>query len=166
MAAHPVVKGRFAGRWLLLASLLLALVGALARTPAAHAAFSSCRADPIFILSDGTILDVQVGIATSVSNVDEIHYVVHGPKGVKLIAALATPTLGFDGLETVTYVADQAANKYVTDTLVRTAVSNVETTSYTTFAGNGLLSLNLRLSLQYHEIEGWAGQHLVAYLTK
>src|SRR5690349_10364987 len=57
--------------WLLLAALAVAAVFSLAHAPAAQAAFSSCRADPLFLLSDGTILDVQVGISTDVKNVDE-----------------------------------------------------------------------------------------------
>jgi hypothetical protein len=48
----------------------------------AQAAFHSCRSGLVFVLSDGTIIDVQVEIGTSVKNVDEIHYVVHGPRGV------------------------------------------------------------------------------------
>ncbi len=153
-------------RPLLVAGFLLALVLGAAHAPAVQAAFAGCRSDPVFVLSDGTILDVSVAIGTSVNNVDEIHYTVHGPKGVKLIAAISTPTLGFEGLETVTYIADGAPNQYVTDTIVHTSVSNVSTTAYTIFAGNGLLQLKLRLSAQYHAIEGWAGQHMVAYLSK
>ena len=153
--------------WLLLAALALAAVFGLAHAPAAQAAFSSCRADPLFLLSDGTILDVQVGISTDVKNVDEIHYVVHGPKGVKLVTALATPTLGFEGLETVTYIDDGASNKYSTDTVVYTAGGTVATSSYTTFAGLNLNLLSLKLlSAQYKVIQGWSGQHLVAYLSK
>ncbi len=166
MTTSPAALRRPFGRSLLVGSLLLALLFAVARTPVAQAAFSSCRADPVFVLSDGTIIDVQVDIGTDVKNVDEIHYVVHGPRGVKLIAAISTPTLGFEGLETVTYVADQAANQFVTDTVVETSVPSVRATSYTTFAGNSLLQLRLQLSAQYRAIEGWAGQHLIANLSK
>lgn len=165
MRPYPALPRLLGRRWLF-AGLLLALLFAAVSAPAAQAAFSSCRADPVFILSDGTILDVQVGIGTSVTNVDEIHYVVRGPRGTKLIAAIATPTLGFTGLETITYIADQAPNQFVTETLVRTAVPNVRATSYTTFAGNSLLQLKLRLSAQYQVIEGWAGQTLIATLSK
>lgn len=160
----PRLAARSAGRFALALSLVLALLLALA--PTAQAAFSSCRGDPVFILSDGTVLDVQVEIGTSVTNVREIHYVVHGPRGVRLIASIATPTIGFQGLETVSYVADAAPNQYVTDTIVHTAVNNVRATSYTTFAGNTLLQLRLGLTAQYRVIEGWAGQHLIATLSK
>jgi hypothetical protein len=157
---------RLALRWLLLASLVTALLLAVLHAPAAQAAFSSCRSDPLFILSDGTILDVSVAIGTDVSNVEEIHYVVHGPRGVKLVTAISTPTLGFEGLETVTYIADQDAREYSTDTIVHAEVSNVTATAYTIFAGNNLGILSLKLAAQYHAINGWAGQHLIAYLSK
>jgi hypothetical protein len=166
MATRHLSSFRFSPRGLLLAALALALAWALAGVPAAQAAFSSCRSDPIFVLSDGTILDVSVAIGTDVKSVDEIHYVVHGPRGVKLVTALATPTLGFEGLETVSYVDDLAARQYATDTVVYTALDNVSATAYTVFAGNNLGLLQLRLTAQYHAIEGWAGQHLVAYLSK
>ena len=158
-------------RWrpLLLAGILIAALVGLAGAPAAQAALRGCRADPVFVLSDGTILDVQVSIETDVSNVTSIHYVVHGPVGTRLVTFVSTPTLGFQGKETVGYVADQAPNRYVTDTLVTTADDNVGATSYTTFVGLTLsqaLQLRLNPTLQYKVISGMAGDHLVAYLRK
>ena len=147
---------------------MIALVG-LAGAPAAQAAMRGCRADPVFVLSDGTILDVQVSIETDVSNVTGIHYVVHGPVGTRLVSSISTPTLGFTGKETVAYVADQAPNRYMTDTLVTTTQDNVGATSYTTFAGltlSQILQLRLNSTLQYKVIYGMAGDHLIAYLRK
>jgi hypothetical protein len=169
---HTAVRHLPSTRHLLIVSLLLALLAALLLLPAqaAQAALRGCRADPVFVLSDGTILDVQVSIGTDVSNVDGIHYVVHGPRGTRLVTSISTPTLGFKGLETVRYVADRAPNQYVTDTLVTTREANVSASSYTIFAGNNLTLaqiLRLRLlNLQYHVIEGQAGEHLIAYLQK
>lgn len=148
---------------LLLGALAVGLFG-LARADVVQAAIAGCRADPVFIMSDGTILDVQVDIATDVANVDVIQYIVHGPRNVSLVAAQSTPTIGFEGLEVVRYVADQPRGQFVTDTLVVTSVSNVRATSYSTFAGSNLWRLSL--SAQLRVIEGWAGQHLVATLNK
>ncbi|MEP7356307.1 MAG: hypothetical protein ABI847_03650 [Anaerolineales bacterium] len=153
-------------RSLLIASLLLAALFGISRAPTAQASLGGCRADPVFVLSDGTILDVSVDIGTSVSNVTEISYVVHGPKGVVLVASLSTPTLGFKGLERVSYVGDGAANQYITDTLVQTSVKSVSATAKTVFAGNGLLALQLSLSAQYRAVQGLAGQHLISILNK
>jgi hypothetical protein len=147
-------------------SLIAAFLLAILRAPTADAALSGCRADPVFLLSDTTVLDVQVAIDTSVRNVDLIQYVVRGPRGVSLVAAISTPTIGFQGLEKVVYVADQEPNTYVTDTLVHTSNSGVETTSYTTFAANRLSVLQLRLTAQYRVVEGYSGQHLIATLRK
>ena len=150
-------------RSLLISALLLAV---LFGAPTASASLGGCRADPVFTLSDGTVLDLTAVIGTDVGNITEISYVVHGPKGTWLILALSTPTIGFKGKEHVTYVADAAPKQYITDTLIQTSISNVSATSQTTFVGNGLLSLQLSLTAQYTTVEGWAGQHLISTLHK
>jgi hypothetical protein len=154
--------------FLLLRSLLLSgiLLAMLFGAPRASASLGGCRADPVFTLSDGTILDLTAVIDTDVANITEINYVVHGPKGVGLVLALSTPTIGFKGKEHVTYVADAPAKVYITDTLVRTSVKNVSISSQTIFAANGLLSLQLSLTAQYKTVQGWDGQHLISTLHK
>ncbi|MFO7170460.1 MAG: hypothetical protein DIU80_020725 [Chloroflexota bacterium] len=134
-------------------------------TPTAEAAVKGCRTDPIVILSDGTILDIQAAIDTSVSNVREIHYIVHGPPGVKLVAAISTPTLGFRGKETFTYYADAQPYQYVTDVVVHTTGERVSVTSYTTFLKVTLLRGPL-LSLQYKPVHGYSGETLRTVLTR
>lgn len=158
---HPRLK-----RALILVSVLFVVMMSASQAPVANAALIACRADPVFTLSDGTILDLSVDIGTAVANVREIHYVVHGPRGVGLLIALRTPTLGFAGKETVTYYGDALPNQYITDTLVRTTTTNVSVTSYTTFVGNRLGSSLALLSLQYEPIRGFNDQNLIATLTK
>src|SRR5689334_7632345 len=85
-----------------------------------EAAVGGCRADPVVMLSDGTVLDITADIGTSVSNVQEIHYVVHGPHNTALVAAISTPTLGFRGKETFIYYADTVPKQYISETLVQT----------------------------------------------
>jgi hypothetical protein len=66
-------------------------------------------------------------------------------------------------------VADQAPNRYVTDTLVTTDEDNVGASSYTTFVGltlSQILQLRLNSTLQYKVIYGMAGDHLIAQLRK
>ena len=133
--------------------------------PALEAAAGGCRSDPIVILSDGTILDISADIGTAVSNVREIHYVVHGPGGVKLVSAISTPTLGFSGKETFTYYADAAPNQYITETLVQTTYDQIRVTAHTTFANVGI-SLSAPLTLQYKPINGFNNQILRMLLER
>src|SRR5215212_8296117 len=69
--------------------LLIGLASSEPIISTSEAAVGGCRSDPIVILSDGTILDVSADIGTDVSNVREIHYVVHGPRGVKLVSVIS-----------------------------------------------------------------------------
>ena len=130
-----------------------------------EAAVGGCRSDPIVILSDGTILDVSADISTDVSNVREIHYVVHGPRGVNLVSAISTPTLGFQGKETFTYYADAVPNQYITETLVQTTYDQVSVTAHTTFV-NVTIRLSDLLTLQYKPIYGFNNQILRAFLKR
>jgi hypothetical protein len=127
--------------------------------PTAAAIFKGCRSDPIVVLSDGTILDVQAEIGTSIGSVREIHYTVHGPPGVQLIAAIRTPMLGFEGKETFTYIADASPREYVTETLVRTDESPVRVTSHTTFVNATLLG-EISVNLFYTPVKGFDDQIL------
>lgn len=130
-----------------------------------EAAVGGCRADPIVILSDGTILDITADIDTSVSNVREIHYVVHGPRNAALVAAISTPTLGFRGKETFTYYADAALKQYITETLVQTTDDRVSITAHTTFAKT-TIGWSALLTLQYKPINGFNNQILRALLER
>lgn len=142
---------------------LLIAVGPFSAT--AEAAIAGCRSDPVVVLSDGTILDLSVAIETNVANVTEIHYAIHGPVGVGLVAAISTPTLGFAGRETFTYFADAQPGQYITEALVRTTYNSVGVTAYTTFANAKLLSSNL-LSLQYRPVSGFNDQLLRVLLQR
>lgn len=159
------IQEYLAKRTLSLLSLLLLLAVSASPARTAEAALGGCRTDPVFILSDGTVLDVSVDINTDVSNVTNIRYEVHGPKGISLITFISTPTLGFAGKELVTYYADARPNHYWTDSWVETGPSNVGVTAYTTFAGLSLWQ-RIALSAQYQTISGFNAQHLIAYLTK
>jgi hypothetical protein len=151
---------------LMLAFLLLVGLGASGPlAPTAEAALSGCHSDPLIVLSDGTILDVTVAINTTVSNVTEIQYVVHGPSTVKLVSAISTPTLGFAGKETFTYYADAQPNQYITETLVRTISDPIAVTAYTTFS-KLTLGYGPLLTLQYKPITGVNAQILRAVLTR
>jgi hypothetical protein len=152
---------RFRTRQLLMLPgiLLIGLFVSSLLAPTAEAAFKGCRSDPIVILSDGTILDVQAEIGTNVGNVREIHYTVHGPPGVSLVAAIRTPLIGFRGKETFSYYDDASPGQYITETLVRTANSPVSVTSHTTFAKATLL-FDTSVTLAYRPVTGLNDQIL------
>lgn len=127
--------------------------------PTAEAAFKGCRSDPVVILSDGTILDIQAEIATNIQNVREIHYTVHGPPGVRLVSAIRTPLIGFSGKETFSYYDDASPGEYVTETIVRTVTSPVAVTSHTTFA-KAVLLFDTSVTLMYQPVTGFNDQVL------
>jgi hypothetical protein len=152
----------------LLTTIALLCVGLVASTilsPTAEAVLAGCRADPVVVLSDGTILDVSVAIYTDVSNVREIQYTVHGPSTARLVRVISTPTIGFAGKEKFTYYPDARPGEYITETLVQTSFDGVGVTAYTTFS-NISVGYKSPLSLQYEPITGFNGQILRTVLRR
>ena len=143
---------------IVLSILLTGLALTPVLVPVAEAAFDGCRSDPVIYLSDGTALDLSADIGTDVSNVTAIAYSVHVPRGLRMLAYAATPTLGFQGKETFVLLNDAPAGQYKTDTLVLTKNNGVSVTSNTTLAGVYLTSLSL--SLQTKPATGFSGDHV------
>ena len=114
----------------------------LAVASAAQAKLMYCRSDPIVILSNGTILDISAGVSTMLWNVKEVHYELHIPRGVKVIAYIHTPAWLFSQ-ETFTAIADQEPGVYSAITTARTRTGDATVTAYFT-----LLSA-LRVKLDY-----------------
>lgn len=87
----------------------------------AHAAYAVCRADPVVLLSNGYRLNITATVqATSSTDVQSIHFDVHGPKGttVRKINYVSKPPAGS---ESVTYYADQSSSTgYMTSATVKT----------------------------------------------
>jgi len=67
----------------------LCVSGSLATVTPAHAALA-CRSDPIVVLSNGVVLDLSATLDADVSQVQEIHYKLHGPHGVSVVRAIST----------------------------------------------------------------------------
>ena len=127
-------------------------------TPAAQASFDGCRSDPIIYLSDGTALDLTADIGTNVSNITEITYSVHVPRGLNVLLYLATPNIGFKGKEAFVLFNDAPAGQYETDTFVQTSNQGVAVTARTTLVGVYLSSLGL--SLHSQPASGYSGDQL------
>jgi hypothetical protein len=105
----------------LLLMLYIAAVGQV------NAASIFCRSDPIVYLSDGTRLQFNTEIATSLDDVIGIRYELHVPIGVGIDRINFTPSWA-RSKETVVLVADQAAGSYEIITLAQTGSANVATT--------------------------------------
>lgn len=160
MYAHIPAIGRFR---LFAITLFFVLAGSLYVQPAT-AAFKGCRFDPVVVLSDGTVLDIQAEVSTDIGNVREINYTLRAPRGVTVVAVISTPTPGFTGKETFTYYDDAKPYEYITETLVRTSDGRVPVKSYTTFGANSLLDGGSLLSAQLRIVEGYSDQVLRAVL--
>lgn len=91
--------------------VLLALVFALALPTVAQARILACRSDPVVVLSNGTILDLSAEVSTLLFNVQQVHYELHVPVGVRAIAWVHTPAW-LTSQETFTIIADQPPNTY------------------------------------------------------
>jgi hypothetical protein len=81
----------FKNRTALAACVLTAGLGAgLLGAHDTRAAFIGCRSDPIVILSNGVVLDLSADIVDDVSDVQQVNYVLHAPKGVSLLRSIST----------------------------------------------------------------------------
>src|SRR5439155_2847810 len=136
----------------LFAGVLCFVVALSGAAQTAEAGISTCRADPIVYLSDGTSITITVDIATDVTNVRSIVYAVHAPRGVKMLRVAYTPFAGFTGEESLTFLDDNPLNVFSTDTIVQTRYNNIAVVA-TTFldkqsrAAKGLNAQHLKVSL-------------------
>ena len=139
---------------LLLAGVLCFVVALSGTAQTAEAGISTCRADPIVYLSDGTSITVTVDIATDVSNVRSIVYAVHAPRGMKMLRVAYTPFPGFTGKESLTFADDNPLRVFSTDTMVQTRFNNIRVVA-TTY-----------LERQSKAVTGVNAQHLKVSLSR
>lgn len=109
--------------------LLLALVLTLTFVSTAQAKLVFCRSDPVVILSNGTILDLSADFTTLLINVEEVHYELHIPVGVSVVAYIHTPAW-LTSQETFTAIADQEPGVYTASTIGRTRSGNATVTTH------------------------------------
>jgi hypothetical protein len=120
----------FGGRLLLTALLVVIALSIVGTAAAAYL----CRADPLVILSNGVIIDFGVSISTLPMNVEEVHYELHVPVGVSMIAFVHTPTW-LTSQETYTFYADQPRGQYRTSAVVHTRNGNATVVADATLIG-------------------------------
>ena len=127
--------------------LLLALALLLVIPTIAQAKMIFCRSDPVVVLSNGTVLDLSADLTTLLFNVEEVHYELHIPVGVKPILVIHTPAW-LTSQETFSYYADQAPGHYVTSAQGRTRYGDATVTT------NLLLLTLLNVKLDYAAASG------------
>ena len=98
--------------------VLLTVILALPATKAS-AALVRCRVDPIFVLSNGDVVNITVDIGTDPAKVKNIHYVLHVPAGVTVKQVIHTAR-GLRIHETTRVYQDSPAGIYLSDTVVST----------------------------------------------
>jgi len=136
-------------------SLFILLVTMLAvSTMQASAALSSCRVDPIFLLSNGDIVTITLDIGTDPANVRNIHYILHVPAGVTVTRVTYTAVRQVTN-ETYVVTQDSPAKTYTTDTVVTTQI-----------AGKVVVTVYTRLNgVPTKTVSGYSGQHLIATIN-
>jgi hypothetical protein len=136
---------------------LFALVSTLFLLPtgSASAALVRCRTDPIFLLSNGDVLNVTVDITTDAANIRNIHYVLHVPAGVT-VKKVAYTALNLRLYETYQVVQDSPVRTYTTRTIVTTrSLIRVPVLSMTRL--NGVFA-------KY--ASGYSGEHLMVTVSR
>lgn len=116
--------------------LVLALNAAAAP---ADARYSSCGADPIVYLSNGTVLTIYVDIGTDVANVKEVDYTITAPKNVTLLSVVYTPFPGFLGKEKFKFQDKAEPGQYQTEARVKTTVKDVSIVATSSFGARSVV---------------------------
>lgn len=116
------------------------------------AKLTQCRGDPLFILSDGTVVDVSEDIETLPLNVTAVQYVLHIPAGLSVVTFVHTPAW-LTSVETLTVYADKPAHQYSSTTTVYAGLSTVGVTAH------------MLVNLGSGDASGVSGQPLTITLT-
>ncbi len=149
-------RSRSAAAVIILWALFLAIVVA---PRGASAGQSACRTDPVVILADGTVIQMEAEIGTSIDRLQKVVYTVHAPVGSTVLTIVYTDTLlGID--EKVVFYADNPPGRYTTDTVVYTRDRKTSVTA------TSRLVEPLGLELAGGSDSGLDRQHLIVKLTR
>lgn len=89
---------------------------------------AGCRADPILVLSNGAVLDLELEIAAPLKSVGRIGFTLYGPKDTSLVKVVFP-----DGTSEVTdirYIPGQPTDVYVGYATVTTEQPHVPLSAY------------------------------------
>ena len=137
--------------------LLIALL-IVAALPGIAQAYLICRSDPVVKLSNGMTLDLSASISTLPTQVRTVHYELHVPVGISMIAVHHTSAWPASQ-ETFSFYADQPAGSYNVITSVSTTKGDarIDANAMVVSQGGGKLGTysvsgveGQRLSLFFH----------------
>lgn len=137
--------------------LTLILVGLAMSMPTiyASAAFSRCRTDPIFLLSNGDTLNVTLDINTDAANVRNATYILHIPAGVTVKKVTYTAG-GLGTKEMYKVYQDSPTKTYTTDTVLTTQNTGAVAVTATTTLNKTYIK----------SASGYNGDHLIVTVSK
>ena len=138
----------------LLCLLILVSTVFLLPSGSASAALVKCRTDPIFLLSNGDVINVTVDIGTDAANIRNIHYILRVPAGVTVKRVTYT-NLSLSLHETYQVVQDSPEKTYTTTTTVTTR----------TLKGVEVLSMTRLNSVFAKYVSGYSGERLTVTVT-
>jgi hypothetical protein len=123
-------------------------------TMQASAALHKCRTDPIFYLSNGEVLKVILEIGTDKASVQDVHYVLHLPAGVRVLRVVYTAG-GIGRSETYQVIQDSPKGVYTSETKVNTYENGILVRILSSLRSGRLVS-----------VSGYNGDLLVITLTQ
>jgi len=95
---------------------------------AVYAAFDTCRADPIIVLSNGAEIRIAATVGTAADNVRQISYLLHAPIGTSITQLVYTGG-PLANKEQVAFAADLHPDHYLVDTIVDTQTTGITVTT-------------------------------------
>jgi len=131
----------------------LAAFLAVTATAPARAALGVCGGDPIVVLSDGAIVDLDAVVDTALSDIRGIAYTLHAPAGTFVVAIAS---LGPQ--QTLDVINDTTPRTYTSVTTVTTASGPVSATAITTVTLTGGI-------IHTASVTGQSGQPLALRLS-
>jgi hypothetical protein len=132
--------------------MLFLLAVALLIPSSTSAAVRVCRADPIIVLSNREILQTTAIIGTHIANVRQVKYIIHIPKGVRVLAVIHTSGQ-LRHKEVVELIDDLPPYHYTTRTVISTTQPNVRSIAQT------------RVLERHGSASGLSGQYLTIQIS-
>jgi len=143
---------RFRPAILGLAFIMALVLSLFSQSQSAHARLAMCRSDPLVLLSDGTVLDISADVGALLWDVEEVHYTLHIPEGLHMVASVSTPNWPTT-VERFDVFADNPPGVYTSTTTVYTREENTPVTA------------NFLVNSTYRTLDGVSGQPLTVEIT-